>query len=207
MSTIWVFGDSFSTDYNNNSCFKDYVNWKGRPIKTFSNFIGEKYSMDIKNYAKPGWDNYSIFESLCKNSDEIRDGDFIFVGWGVVSRFRFIDNNNNWFTVNGENCHKYLSTFLDMDLNSYLNFLFNRNHILNEDEVNNWSKLISKAFPNNFIHLWRWGSNFVPSCEYSHGYETIKDETHGFIEDYHWSENGHEKFAQTIIPLIDSRIN
>lgn len=207
MNSIWVFGDSFSADYNVSGSMSHYVKWKGRIVKNFANFLGEHYKMDVKNFGFQGWDNYSIFESLCKKVDEIKDDDFIFVGWGGVHRYRFVNHKSNqWFTVNGETCHSHLSTFMDMDLNSYLNFLVNRNHMLNEYEVDNWSKLIKKAHPKNFVHIWRWGG--WGSDDLLSKFESVKDETKGEVDDFHWSENGHKNYAETLILKIDEwRIN
>ena len=51
---LWIFGDSFSMDYNEDSSTNtiEYVKWKGKKIKTYGNFVSETLNYELKNLCK-----------------------------------------------------------------------------------------------------------------------------------------------------------
>ena len=195
MNTVWIFGDSFSSDYENNQMdsFKEYVKLKGYNPKTFGKLISEQYNMDYVNYAREGYDNYSILESFCDVVDKIQDGDIIFLGWSHYHRFRIMCYEG-WKSITGTgSCDK-------MSNNTIEEVLMNRTHPYYEREVKSWNKLIKhfiKSQPNTKMIIWEW---YKPN--FFHKFQTISKETNGIIDDLHWSERGHMEFFEKMKPLI-----
>ncbi len=74
--TIWIFGDSFSTENEN------------KEIKNWPNLLSEKFGWEIKNFSSDKTSNYQIFDDFCYCSDLISSGDIVIIGWGLVENFR-----------------------------------------------------------------------------------------------------------------------
>jgi hypothetical protein len=192
MNTVWVFGDSFSVDYDKNpvSNFKDYIKLKGYVPKTFGKILSERYNMEYKNHARGGFDNYSIMESFCDNVENINDGDIIFLGWSIYNRFRIICYEK-WKSINGTDSCDNVST------NTINEIFVNRSHPYYEREVESWNKLIThslKPLTNTKLITWEWHKPII-NCKF----QTIHQETNGVISDFHWSEKGHRDFLDRII--------
>ena len=195
MNKVWVFGDSFSVDYENNSVsnFKEYIKLKEYVPKTFGKLISEHYDMGYENHSYGGFDNYSIMESFCNNVERIKDGDIIFLGWSDYHRFRIIAGKK-WMFINGPTEYENVSN------NTIEEILINRTHPYYEREVQSWNKLIShsiKSQPNTKIIIWEWHKPNINGK-----FETISKETNGVISDFHWSENGHKEFSDYMVSLI-----
>ena len=197
MNTVWIFGDSFSVDYDKNpiGSFKEYIKLKGYSPKTYGKLISEHYNMDYKNYSRGGWDNYSILESFCNNLYNIKDGDIVFLGWSNQSRFRIV-YEDIWVSINGSSdCYENISR------NTMDEILVNRTHPYYKREIESWNKLIKyslKPHPNVKLIVWEWSS-----YEYNGKFDTITNETKSQICDFHWSEEGHKQFTEQMIPIIN----
>jgi hypothetical protein len=196
MNTVWVFGDSFSVDFNLNPTIncRGYIKHKGYIPKTFGKLISEHYDMGYENHARGGFDNYSIMETFCNVVDMIKDGDIIFLGWSHYHRFRIIAEKK-WMPINGP------IEFENISINTVEEILVNRNHPYYEQEVESWEKLIKhslKPLPNVKLIVWKWWSP-----KYNSKFETISKETNGIITDFHWSENGHKQVMEYMIPIIE----
>jgi hypothetical protein len=197
MKTVWVFGDSFTDKYilSNN---KSYTNWKGYTPKTYHEILGEHLNLPIKNFAESyGMDNYTIFQTLCNNINEINQ-DIVVINWSEPIRFRLVDNvSKKWRTilpikslrtskglpqVNGVNDETILDTFT------------NRENQLWLTEIDSWIKIINKALSNSVIIHWTWYNNKE--------YQTITEETNGEVIDFHYSEKGHTDLANWILNQI-----
>jgi hypothetical protein len=195
MNTVWVFGDSFSADYDNDpvSNFKDYIKLKGYVPKTFGKILSERYNMEYKNHARGGFDNYSILESFCDVVNKIEDGDIIFLGWSLYHRFRIMCYEG-WKSINGTDfCDK-------MSTNTINEIVVNRTHPFYEREVESWNKLIRhsiKSLPNTKLIIWEWHKPNLHSK-----FETISQETNNVIPDFHWSENGHKEFLNYMLTSL-----
>jgi len=193
MSKVIVFGDSFSMDYNvdTTNWTGDYQKFKKNKIKTYPNYVSEYFGYDCENFAHGGDDNYTIFEKFCNNVESIEENDILIIGWGPITRFRVVDDKNQWMSINGK---VNLISISDDCLNE---ISVNRNHIFYEYEIRNWEKLIRYKLKNVFFYSWFWSKD-----ELITKYESVETETNGLIKDGHWSENGHREFSKTIIEKI-----
>lgn len=74
--TIWVFGDSFSTENKNSE------------IKNWPNILAERFGYELKNISSDNTSNYQIFDDFCYCCDLIKSNDIVIIGWGLVENFR-----------------------------------------------------------------------------------------------------------------------
>jgi hypothetical protein len=75
-------------------------------------------------------------------------------------------------------------------------------------DLNNYIKIINKAFINNKIIHWSW-LNYENKTPLSINYidmETIKQDTNGLIDDFHYSEKSHIILSKNFINLINKKI-
>ncbi len=202
MKTVWVFGDSFSVDFENNRIgnFELYKDLKGYFPKSWGKLVSEELGYDYKNFAQGGWDNYSILQSFCENITEIKPNDIVFVGWAPEPRIRITDENGEWRSFN-------VMEQIDwggIDSNSILNLLLNRvtgehrdpNKGVEEERMA-WENMIKFVMKDMILHIWKW-SNII-----DRGYQTIQEESDGNIEDTHWSENGHVSYFKDLIKELN----
>ena len=67
-------------------------------------------------------------------------------------------------------------------------------------EILNWIELLKHTFKSNTFINWTWSKTEWKLSRW--GYETIKMETDGLIDDAHWSEAGQFQFSQWAISKI-----
>jgi hypothetical protein len=201
MKRLFVFGDSFSENWKTNS---PYSIWKGYIPKTYSEIISEELGIKSFNFAKAGFSNADIFESVCQNVNSIGENDIVIILWSGLSRFRLVNHRlDKWVSIQpGSFELKQKDNLIPNEISERtINEIFvNRNHILYKKEVQNWINLLKHTFKSNiFINsTWSdydWG---IPKITY----ERISDETNDKIMDYHWSERGQCDFAQWCISKI-----
>ena len=82
MKNLWVYGDSFSMDMNNDTApyAIEYVKLKNRHVKNYGNFISEKLGLNLINRAIGGIDNFTILETFCLDIENIHDDDLVIIG-------------------------------------------------------------------------------------------------------------------------------
>ena len=190
MNKLWIYGDSFSIDFSmvGASSGEDYIKWKGYVPKTYPNYVAERLSLEMINFAEGGMDNYTIMEKFCENLNEYKKGDMVIIGWGPKERFRVVDEiNDKWMTVSN-----FIPNENQVSLKTVQEIRINRIHDLYNEEVKNWSKLIKFALKDILFYSWSW------TWIHLHDFEEIRQETNNEIRDGHWSENGHKLFADII---------
>lgn len=199
MKTVWVFGDSFSVDFENNRIgnFELYKDLKGYFPKSWGKILSEELGYEYRNFAQGGWDNYSILQSFCENLTEIKPNDIVFVGWAPEPRIRITDENGEWrsFNVMAQIDWGEISSECILDL--LLNRVTGEHREPNkgvEEERTAWENMIKFTMKDMISHIWKWGDNGLFMK-----FETIEQETNGLIPDGHWSENGHIEFSKYLI--------
>lgn len=204
MNKLFVFGDSFSEEWDSTS---PYSVWKGYVPKVYSQILSERLGIESFNYAQSGWSNYDIFQSVCKNIDKIGEGDIVIIGWSGLSRFRLANPKfDNWlqFQPNSWKLNKEANLLWEGISESTIDeILYNRSNFeLYKEEVRDWVKLLNKAFEKNiFVNftwsIWDWELKEIP-------YEVIRTESNGEIDDWHWSEKGHLDFSDWVLDKIQT---
>jgi hypothetical protein len=206
MRTVWVFGDSFSVDFDKNPIknFYDYGQYKGYYPKTWGKLLSEHLDCDYKNFARGGWDNYSILQSFCDNIHNFGPDDLVFVGWSPEERIRLVGGHGQWVPFNSappnpvyEIEPDIVATLL-VSRTEKTNYGYQAHKIVRE-EVYSWENMIRHSLKDRFVHIWRWyDPHIIPRP-----YETIQKETNGKINDTHWSEKGHIQYVTDLISELN----
>lgn len=201
MRNLWVFGDSYSCDWNKVVAkgHKEYVE-KYNPISHFSNIIKDTYQFDkIYNISESGNCNYSILESICKYINDIEDTDYVIIGWSEITRWRCLSLNKNKWKVVGVNFNE-ASTELR-------NESISRDSKITIDEVNNWITLLNKTLPNQILHWTPFQSLKndlgLNVCTPPFHMKRINEEYN--IKDTHITEEGHIDISKWMIDIINDK--
>jgi hypothetical protein len=199
MRKLWIFGDSFSETFKkeNGGIYldwkKNYVEFKGYTPKVFGDIVAEKLNLELVNTNLMGFatDNSTILSRIIEHCDEVKDGDVISVGWTALHRTRVVNFKENRWAVITPN-HPIVD-FPNFSERTFQEIGVNRSHRLYHNELCDWVKLVDRLFKNNKVIQWTW-------TQYSFmNFQSIREETNGLFIDDHWSEKGHEEFAEWFI--------
>ena len=188
-NTLWTFGDSYTEGFESDWA-NDYIKWKGYKPEGFSDLLSRDLSLYQRNLAVSGVGNHSIFESVCKNIDQINENDFVIIGWTNTSRFRLVNENDNWVNLIpliDEN----LSLFNIISKRTVEETLVNRRSIRFSQEIDLWIKIINKALPKTDIIHWTPFPYQMKNCDFIKC-TTIAEESDSKINDWHYGEQGHQ---------------
>lgn len=213
MANLWTFGDSYtyffqpslvSIDWRNK-----YFEWKKFAPKVYGEIIADNLNMALMNEARGGIGNSNIFNIFCSVVDKIKEEDIVVFGWSSTLRFSLVNKHGKWITftpfdIESEQHMKYkLKNFDDLSSTTVIETLINRKHSLYIEELCNYIKIINMILKNHNVIHWGWEKTISNcNCLYVSGYETIKEETNNEVNDLHWSENGHKKFASFLEKII-----
>lgn len=206
MRTLWIIGDSFSADFNASNegplSFKNrYKQYKGYTPKFFGEFIAEKLNIEYKILTPMACDNSRMFNIFIKNLDNFKENDIISLGWTGQSRLRVVNTKTeSWLVVNPHGMDD-VGLSHDFSIQSLVEFATNRMHKLYIEDLKFWITAINRLVPNCKVIHWSWTEGGLQTK-----FESIKDETNGVIDDFHWSENGHRDFAQWFLDVCDNKI-
>lgn len=198
MKRIYVFGDSF-TDANIISNNKSYLQWKGYTPETFHQIISKKLDLEVINFSKSyGMDNYTIFQEICNNINQM-DGSIVIINWSEPVRFRMVDTSTQkWRTIIPSSVMRLKRglPYVNGIMNETIDDIFvNRENQLWVTEINSWINIINKALSNCTVVHWTWYDNTER--------ETITEETNGDVVDFHYSEKGHLQLSEWILEQIN----
>lgn len=199
---VWVFGDSFSADFDDQSniCWsQSYIDMKGYIPKSFGEIISSKLNCGYTNKSIGGTDNDTIYETICDNSQLINENDIIIIGWTSINRFRFPTNVNKWRTI--------LSSHIDMTLSNvsektFEEIIYNRSSPVYIDELKKRITFLNWVFKNCVVIHWSPFKTPLSDIKQFHNIETIMDETNESLREYHYSERGHLQISNHIMELI-----
>lgn len=183
----YVFGDSYSVEFDNPYLHPpghEYCNWKGYTPKKYFHLLTEKFgSTEILNFALSGNDNDNIFEKFTEIYPQIEPDDLVIFGWTAIGRFSICNNREEGDT----NMNLWGSSV------SYNNFEWvektsqNRSTSLYYDRMMKLITFINNVLKNNKVVHWTW--IYKPELEFDE--TTIKTETKGVVNDFHYNEKAH----------------
>ena len=79
MNTLWIFGDSFSSEFDYNNLHENHISYMNiigvNHIPVWGTVLAEKLGYEIKNLAKGGSSNYQIFQDYCDSCHLIQPND------------------------------------------------------------------------------------------------------------------------------------
>lgn len=207
-NTLFVFGCSYSSRFEESGINKEYKTYKNGWPKSWPEILSEKLGMNLINKSKGGLCNDDIFERFCIESDKIKKDDIVIIGWSYLDRFRVADIiiKDEWenLSSNSESDNISISTSNEISIN--------RTSFLYENEIHNREKLIklyseSKGFK---VYFWNAGFPFQNQEGYllnkieketphdtfiqfvlRSGGKKITEETNGIVNDNHLGEMGH----------------
>lgn len=205
MKTVWIFGDSFSTLYDDNSIETwsvPYCKWKGYIPKTFGNIISENYNIELRSLSKGGLDNDSIFELIYNSAPLIKEDDIIIIGWSSKERYRLAGEDDKWVSII-PNYNTNMSTLTNVSVKTLDEVLYNRTLPLHVNEFIDRRNFINWLFRNNKLIQWtpfRHQYSFLLGFS---GTGTIGEETKNEVNDGHYSEKGHMELSNKFMDLIN----
>ena len=184
---IYVFGDSFSENYKNyregfdrSSYIWKYIEYLGRDMAMYTDLLSEYFNQPIDNYSIGGISNEHIFMLFMENYSKIKEDDVIVFGWTDVTRISVPLNLYGSYIWRS---NIYPNDFLSEKSCDEIRVM--RNHELYKKKLLGTINFIDEILPNNTTIHWTWSP--IPN-DYP---LTIKKETNGFIDDSHYSEEGH----------------
>lgn len=220
MNTLWIFGDSFSSDFDyknlhgNHKSYMDIFNIEHIPV--WASVLGEKLEYDVKNLAKGGSSNYQIFQDYCDSCHLIQPNDIVIVGWGLIDKFR-ISQNNKVVNIHPNNTRDYEN----MSKSTLDEMIKNRQEVYNgidvwAGEINGWENAMDTLSKNKGYEIYFWSSeedrlmkqedkkNYL--CSESKkslihylrdlGCLSMSQETNNVVGDSHFGLQGHNKQAE-----------
>ena len=220
MNTLWIFGDSFSSDFDyknlhgNHKSYMEIFNIDHIPV--WASVLGEKLGYDVKNLAKGGSSNYQIFQDYCDSCNLIQPNDIVIVGWGLIDKFR-ISQNNKVVNIHPNNTRDYEN----MSKSTLDEMIKNRREIYNgidiwAGEIYGWERAIDTLSKNKGYQIYFWSTeedrlmkqedkkNYL--CSESKislihylrdlGCLSMSQETNNVVGDSHFGLQGHNKQAE-----------
>lgn len=192
MNNLWIYGDSFSTDYT-----RKFSNLEG---KTWYEYIAEYYDLEINNYAKNGHGVLSVICQILESHSQWKDDDLIIIG--VPDFFRIDIPQIDDCILIGD-----LESDSGDKLKSISKTIQNNGTEWVEDNSlklwNGFSKLINRKNLYTFYIHPKPNTNMINPLHL----ESVMDwifETKSYISkgDKHFSPKGAQKFFEYILPKI-----
>ncbi len=207
MGTVWTFGDSLTEGFKSGDLWaRTYVKWKGYVPLTYGEIIASRYEYQIINLGKGGSDNYTIFETFCKNINKFEENDIVIIGWSDVGRFRLCNDNGRWTSII-PNFLNDITNISNISQNTIDQILVNRTSDVYIDEINNWINVIKKSLGEIRLINWSTFNNGKINGILIKDVDLILNETKNEIKDAHFSELGQMTVAENIISQISKNKN
>lgn len=194
MNNLWVFGDSASAPFYDNSTEwrRKYVEWKGYIPKHYTQLLSEYLNLELKVFAIDGASNHNIFEMFCQHVKSINKDDIVIFNWTEGSRFRLVSDTQEWHSIGVWYIDnpKSFDRFSNISIDTVEQILINRSDNLKTiyDEVHHWIHFINHHLSNNKVIHWTPRKQDDFNILQIYGCETILDETKNEVSDLHLSE-------------------
>jgi hypothetical protein len=207
-NNLYIFGCSYSADFEMSGVKKQYESYKNGWPKSWSEILSEKLNMTLVNKARGGFGNDAIFDEFCIESDKIKKDDIVIIGWSYFNRFRVPTFFNGWKWDN-------ISIFSDtpkLSKKTIQEIVVSRDCILYENEIHNRETLIKQYSKSKGFKVYFWNASYPFENEEGYllqniekktpqdtfinfvsrlGGQKIIEETNGIVDDNHLGENGH----------------
>lgn len=235
MSTLHIYGDSFSTGYGLNKS----VGFVQKPFGKYVPYTWDKnicnffdYS-NVSNKARPASSNEVIHNTFIGDMINFKRGDTVIIGLSDSSRMSLPVNYNKkeveYLNINGAIYRESLINSISDNpevnfIPDYLKPVCSRNNIpitmfttalkfyeeWREDETftkMRYSMLKDRILENIKFLATLGVAVYVWDSALWYMYENINSWTKGKYVDFHWSPNGHRSFLSLLIWCIDNSYN
>ena len=204
MNKLWVFGDSFSSDFNIERAHenhKEYMKIIGvDTMKHWPSILADKLSMSLTNLAKGGNSNYQIFFDLCENINQIEENDIVLIGWALIGKFILAEKNEF------SNIHPHGMNFYGPISGAGINEIIkNRKNEIWKNEVISWEKIIKETIrlKNAKVIFWSGEEKLLENNKIDiTKCLTMSSETNNVVGDSHLGCKGHLELAENFYNLI-----
>jgi hypothetical protein len=233
MSTLWIFGCSYSAEYthrgNITKKFEKYKEYKNGTLPdVWGKILSDKLNYEYINCADGGVGNEYIFEQVCKNSENFKKDDILIIEWSYIERFRWI-LNNEWVHTTASNVIPIISReFCDETLKMkthplFIKTIFEYEKIIEvlsraigfnvffwmgdyklQEYIPKDKKLNRKYIASKYI-MDNDGTIFWEILNRRKG-QTIFNETGGLVDDNHFGEVAHKIMAELFYEHIKDNI-
>jgi hypothetical protein len=221
VSTLWVFGDSFTEGFNvstqisnvklNPLWRESYIKWKGYIPQVFNTILADKLNMKTQNIGITSIDNYTIFHKIIEYISSIKSNDIVIIGWSSIQRFRVANNNNQFEPISGHwnnlNDNELRDRGVDISKKTINEIFVNRLNTPYIDEINDYIKIIKLLLKSNKLIFWspfydnlKMGMQITPIPQL----KSIKDETKNKLSDLHFCESAHFELAEHFYSILNN---
>jgi hypothetical protein len=196
---IHVFGDSFSEDYKKiigqspkSSYAEQYVEYLGRDFKMYTDLLSEHLNVPIVNHSIGGICNEHIFMLFMEIYPKIKSDDIVVFGWTDLGRFlvphESIHFNKGWIS------NIFPNNFLsEQTTREVVIMMDHKSYVKKQLDL---IKFIDGILSNNTTIHWTWVTTVQENLL------SIKNETNGAVQDFHYGEKGHEFLFKQIIEQL-----
>lgn len=210
-NNLWVFGDSFSVPFEKIKDVHPYVPYKGYIPKIFSELICENNNLILSDCSRGGSSNYDIFHTYIKNIENIKENDVLIFGWTQTIRFRIASKRNDFYDVIIA-VVEHMKELVNIPSSSLYDITLNRsNNSIYYDELSDFIKIIKISNPKCKILNWTWvepifndeyENNFYKLLIPFKKYQTVKEETKGNVDDFHYGEVAHKELSEDLLKFL-----
>jgi hypothetical protein len=197
------------------------------PPRAWPFFLGKKLECDVINFGSSGASNIEIFSKICKECHNISEGDLVIIEWSYNHRFRWVNEKTNQWAKFGiymdPDPHGIINPGTHQDIS------INRSHEKYAEDIYDYEKIIDQLAKNVGFKVYYWScdnniiyrlpeelksqkkyliSEMVESGKnafdpiFKRGGKTIKEETNGKVNDYHFGESAHIIMADLFYSYI-----
>lgn len=209
---LWVFGDSFSVPFIKMGQDCQYLTYQKDVPPIYSEIIAENLSYNLMDLSVGGCSNYTIFHTFIKIMYQIKPNDILIFGWTQPIRFRISSKRNDFFDVLIAVAPHMLDN-MDIDIDTLNQINVNRSeHSIYFDELCDYIKVINKITSQNKTLHWTWVEppktidayvkNYYDLLLPFKKYKTVREETNGRIDDFHYGGVGHADLATDLLQKL-----
>jgi hypothetical protein len=211
MNKIWGFGDSFTFGHG---CRPDgpvveyYNEYKKPEDKIWLDWLGEYMNMRPENIGECASSNDTIIDRIIENWYNIKEGDFVVIGITFYSRFdipinKKLSSNVLWMETNTLDENNKIYNLTKEQIEAVLNFryYFANNELYKARQLKRFS-FLKQLLEEKNIKYFIWNVDSYAGKESMH---TIKEDTAGLINDFHFSFKGHYDFANIAVSYTHLR--
>lgn len=210
MGILWTFGDSFTFGQG---CRPDgyypeyFYKYRKEGDNIWPVLLSNRLNIDLINHGKCGASNDYILDSIIKNFNNIKEGDYVIVGKTLYQRFDVKNNlTGDFFHVSGygeKNLIDKYRYFLrnDEEVEILLNYAyyFASDPIFKERQDLRFNFIKDRLVEKNiFYYEWMFLDNIIKD------FELIKTQSKNEFDDGHFSFKGHQQMCDYIYEIIQN---
>jgi hypothetical protein len=208
MNKIWCFGDSFTAGHGCVEGYDYYHKYKKDGDMRWTEHLQNDTEQTVINLGQNGCSNYTIFDTIIDNFQNISKGDYVIIGKTFSGRFEVPYNGKlqNVFSLiekTDDLVKLELSGFNKEMLETVLNFQYyfasDKFYKQRQDRYFQFVlKLLKTTVGVKSVIEWN-----VDDSKFLNSFDTISNDTNLKIVDFHFSFKGHRQFYEWITSQLN----